>query len=134
MLLYNKAILEDRKNRLDRSRNGGRGDWIALAKFIIVVAVIFSAVGIILHRHNQVKQQLVELNTSILELQRANRELEHRAQNRYTELERLRSTDIAERARSLGLRPAKNSQIVRDIRLVWEDGMLRPQGPTVAGR
>ncbi|MBR4125678.1 MAG: hypothetical protein IKR13_05700 [Victivallales bacterium] len=134
MLLYNKAILEDRKNRLDRSRNGGRGDWIALAKFIIVVAVIFSAVGIILHRHNQVKQQLVELNTSILELQRANRELEHRAQNRYTELERLRSTDIAERARSLGLRPAKNSQIVRDIRLVWEDGTLRPQGPTVAGR
>ena len=133
MLLYNRAILEDRKNRLDRSRNGGRGDWIALAKFIIVVGVIFGAVGIILHRHNQVKQEMVELRTAILELQRSNRELEFRSQNRYAELERLRSTDIAERARSLGLRPRKNSQIVRNIHLVWQDGELRP-APEVAGR
>ena len=133
MLLYNRAILEDRKNRLDRSRNGGRGDWIALAKFIIVVGVIFGAVGIILHRHNQVKQEMVELRTVILELQRSNRELEFRSQHRYAELERLRSTDIAERARSLGLRPLKNSQIVRNIHLVWQDGELRP-APEVAGR
>ena len=134
MLLYNKAILEDRKNRLDRTRNGGREDWIALAKFIIVVAVVFGAVGIILRRHNQVKQRLVELNTAILECQRSNRELEHRAQNRYAELEKLRSTGIAERARALGLRPARNSQIVRDICLVWKDGALLPQAPEVAGR
>ena len=133
MLLYNKAILEDRKNRLDRSRNGGRGDWIALAKFIIVVGVVFGAVGIILHRHNLVKQEMVELRTAILELQRSNRELEFRSQNRYAELERLRSTDIAERARAIGLRPVKNSQIVRNIHLVWQDGELRP-APEVAGR
>ena len=133
MRFYNKAILEDRKNRLDRSRNGGRGDWIALAKFIIVVAVVFSAVGIILHRHNQVKQEKVVLNAAILELQRSNRELEFRSQNRYAELERLRSTDIAERARALGLRPLKKPQIVRNIHLVWQDGELRP-APEVAGR
>ena len=133
MKFYTKAILEDRKNRLDRSRNGGREDWIALAKFIIVVAVAFGAVGFIFHRHNQVKQELVELRTAILELQRSNRELEFRSQNRYAELERLRSTDITERARALGLRPVKNSQIVRDIHLVWQDGELRP-APEVAGR
>ncbi len=126
MQFYNRDILEDRKNRLDRSRNGGRGDWIALAKFIIVIAVLFGGIGSILRWHNQAKQQTVELRSSIQELQIANRELEHRAQNRYTELERLRSTDIAERARSLGLRPVKSSQIVRDIRLVWQDGALRP--------
>ena len=132
MLLYNKAILDERKNRLAR-RTGGRGEWISLAKFIIVVALVFGGVGFILRRHNQVKQQLVDLNARIMELKKNNLELEHRAQNRYTELERLRSTDIAERARSLGLRPAKNSQIVRDIHLVWQDGVLRP-APQVAGR
>ena len=72
MKFYTKAILESRKIRLDRSRNGGRGDWIALAKFIIVVAVAFGAVGIILHRHNQVQQELVELRAAIQELQGAN--------------------------------------------------------------
>ena len=132
MLLYNKAILDARKDRLERHA-GGRGDWISLAKFIIVVALVFGGVGFILRRHNQVKQQLVDLKARIMELKKNNLELEHRAQNRYTELERLRSTDIAERARSLGLRPAKNSQIVRDIHLVWQDGVLRP-APQVAGR
>ena len=98
-----------------------------------MVALVFGGVGFILRRHNQVKQQLVDLNARIMELKKNNLELEHRAQNRYTELERLRSTDIAERARSLGLRPAKNSQIVRDIHLVWQDGVLRP-APQGAGR
>ena len=125
MYFYTNEIHEQRKNKIERSRHGDRGDWISLAKFIIVVVVFFGSVGLIFRHYNQVKQEIVELRAALLELERSNQELEHKAQNRYTELERQRSADISEQARRLGLRPTRNSQIVRDVQLVWRDGSLR---------
>lgn len=118
MYFYTNEIFEQRKNKIERSRNGGRGDWIALTKFIIVVAVVFGAIGLIFRHYNQVKQEKVELQTSLLELKRSNQELEHKAQNYYTELERQCSgTDIAEQARQLGLRPTRSLQMVSNAQL-----------------
>lgn len=133
MYFYTNEILEQRKNKIERSRHGGRGDWISLAKFIIVVAVIFGSFGLIFHHHNQVKQEIVELRTALLELERSNQELEHKAQNRHTELERQRSADISAQARSLGLRPTRNSQIVRDVQVAWQNGSSR-QSPEVVSK
>ena len=134
MYFYSNEILEQRKNKIERSRNGGRGDWIALTKFIIVVAVVFGTIGLILHHHNQVKQEMVDLHTSLLELKRTNQELEHRAQNLNTELERQSSSDISERARRLGLRPTRSSQLVRDVRVVRHPGVPRQTTEVVSNR
>ncbi len=125
MYFYTNELLEQRKHKIERSTHGDRGDWISLAKFIIVVVVFFGSVGLFFRHYNQVKQEIVELRAAWLELDRSNQELEHKAQNRYTELERQRSADISEQARRLGLRPTRNSQIVRDVQLVWRDGSLR---------
>ena len=113
MRTYTRDILEDRKRSLKHSRAGS--DWVALAKFLAVMVLASALSGVVLHQRNKVKEQCVVLETELWEMERRNQELENKMGLRFTELERLRSTDIAERARAIGLRPARSHQVVRNI-------------------
>ena len=113
MRTYTLVNLEDRKRSLERSRSGG--DWVALTKFIVVTIVAAAFTGFVLHHRNKVKEQSVALETAIWELECRNQELEYKLDLRLADLERLRSTDIDERARAIGLHPARSHQVVRNI-------------------